>query len=194
MKNKARVIKLSIMLIVTFITLIMVTFAWFIAIDKTDPIIIESGTLRVKADLYIHNDINNNGQVDEGEYILADKPISIVNVVPGSVFHFKLEIENLGSVPGNLTIDIIGIEYSDEEKMGSLFEVEFIDPKNELDLITKPISGEEINLFIDKRIEKSSIFTFHFQIVSGQNINDEIAGHWLKLSSFLITLNQIRPE
>ena len=193
MRSKAKVIKLTIMLIVTAITFIMVTFAWFIAIDKTDPIIIESGTLRVNANLYIWKDNNQDGLIQESEYVeVTDEINNLTNVLPGSVYYFKLTMENEGSVPGQLTVDIINIEYSDEI-MHNAFKIDFLDPVANEET-EKYIVGEDLNVFRDYVVGKESIFLFYFKIVGDESISSDMAGEYLRLTSFLVTLNQIKPS
>ncbi|MFA7435340.1 MAG: hypothetical protein WC006_03125 [Bacilli bacterium] len=190
MRNKAKVIRLFIMFTFSLITLITVTFAWFIAIDKTDPIIIKSGTLKVSASLYIGLDTDEDGNVEESEYSIVEEPINLTNVLPGNIYHFKLEIENLGSVPGYLSVDAINIIYSDDI-MKNTFKFDFVNPKSSEEE-TLFIFDEEINLFEDFVIYKESSLQFYFRIIGDEIINTDMQGHSLKLSSFLITLDQIQ--
>ncbi|MCK9470984.1 MAG: hypothetical protein M0Q88_04445 [Bacilli bacterium] len=190
MRNKAKVIRLFIMFTFSLITLITVTFAWFIAIDKTDPIIIKSGTLKVSASLYIGLDTDEDGNVEESEYSIVEEPINLTNVLPGNIYYFKLEIENLGSVPGHLSVDAINIIYSDDI-MKNTFKFDFVNPKSSEEE-TLFIFDEEINLFEDFVIYKESSLQFYFRIIGDEIINTDMQGHSLKLSSFLITLDQIQ--
>ena len=190
MRNKAKVIRLFIMFTFSLITLITVTFAWFIAIDKTDPIIIKSGTLKVSASLYIGLDTDEDGNVEESEYSIVEEPINLTNVLPGNIYYFKLEIENLGSVPGHLSVDAINIIYSDDI-MKNTFKFDFVNPKSSEEE-TLFIFDEEINLFEDFVIYKESSLQFYFKIIGDEIINTDMQGHSLKLSSFLITLDQIQ--
>lgn len=192
MKNKAKVIKLLFMLIITSITLITATFAWFIAFNKTDPIIITSGTLKVDASLYMGEDSNGNGQIDEDEYvILTDEIKNITNVLPGTEYSFKLVINNLGSVSGHLSVNIIRIEYSNPIMYNS-FKINYDSPNNIDENISKFIIGEELSVFSEYVIEKESEFSFYFKIIGDESISSEMAGHYLHLSSFLVTLDQIQ--
>ena len=190
MRNKAKVIRLFIMFTFSLITLITVTFAWFIAIDKTDPIIIKSGTLKVSASLYIGLDTDEDGNVEESEYSIVEEPINLTNVLPGNIYYFKLEIENLGSVPGHLSVDAINIIYSDDI-MKNTFKFDFVNPKSSEEE-TLFIFDEEINLFENFVINKESSLQFYFKIIGDEIINTDMHGHSLKLSSFLITLDQIQ--
>lgn len=190
MRNKAKVIRLFIMFTFSLITLITVTFAWFIAIDKTDPIIIKSGTLKVSASLYIGLDTDEDGNVEESEYSIVEEPINLTNVLPGNIYYFKLEIENLGSVPGHLSVDAINIIYSDDI-MKNTFKFDFVNPKSSEEE-TLFIFDEEINLFEYFVINKESSLQFYFKIIGDEIINTDMQGHSLKLSSFLITLDQIQ--
>lgn len=190
MRNKAKVIRLFIMFTFSLITLITVTFAWFIAIDKTDPIIIKSGTLKVSASLYIGLDTDEDGNVEESEYSIVEEPINLTNVLPGNIYYFKLKIENLGSVPGHLSVDAINIIYSDDI-MKNTFKFDFVNPKSSEEE-TLFIFDEEINLFENFVINKESSLQFYFKIIGDEIINTDMQGHSLKLSSFLITLDQIQ--
>ena len=190
MRNKAKVIRLFIMFTFSLITLITVTFAWFIAIDKTDPIIIKSGTLKVSASLYIGLDTDEDGNVEESEYSIVEEPINLTNVLPGNIYYFKLEIENLGSVPGHLSVDAINIIYSDDI-MKNTFKFDYVNPKSSEEE-TLFIFDEEINLFENFVINKESSLQFYFKIIGDEIINTDMQGHSLKLSSFLITLDQIQ--
>lgn len=191
MSNKSKVIKLSLMLIATVFALVMITFAWFMAINKTDPIIIESGTLRVSAELYIGKDKNDNGQIEEDEYeLVSDKIKNLTNVIPGKIYSFKLIITNNGTVPGNLSVSIINITYSNHI-MNNAFKIFYFDPIEEYESI-KQINGEDLNIFQEYKIEKKSSFLFYFSIVGDESISSEMSGHFVKLTSFLIRLDQIQ--
>ena len=194
MKNKRKVINLVLMLVTTLLTLIAVTYAWFISVNKTEEIIIESGTLRVTANLYLGHDANNNGEIEEDEYeLIVDKINNLTNVLPGVIYHFKLEIKNDGSVPGHLSVDMINIIYS-KEIIQNAFRVEYIDPTlgEENSLISKNISDFDMQMFKNYVIDEQSTFSFYFQIIGNENITTDMAGESIKLTSFLVTLDQIQ--
>lgn len=190
MNNRAKVIKLSIMFIVTAITVITITFAWFVAMNRTDPVIIESGTLRVNALLYYGEDEDDSGVVEEDEYRLVEEGISLTNVIPGKEYLFKLEIENEGSVPGHLSINIINIIFSNiimEDK----FEVKFLDPQTSIERALV-IDDLELLIFEEYVLTEETSFNFYFSIVGTKDLSSEMAYEYIKLSSFLVRLDQIQ--
>lgn len=190
MNNKAKVIKLSVMFFLTFITLVTVTFAWFVAMEKTIPVVIESGTLRVSATLYFGVDKNNNDTIEEDEYNQVENSLSFSDVIPGRVYPFKLVITNNGTIDGNLSVSIINILYSDE-KIKSKFKIEFVNPATQVESIILIDSIDEV-LFEEYKLDSKTTFNFYFQIVAGEDITTELNSHKIVLSSFLIKLDQIR--
>lgn len=191
MRKNVKVIQLLLMLIVTLITLVTVTFAWFIVITKTDPIIIESGSLRVNASLYIGKDTNDNKVIEEDEYVLiTDEIKNLKNVLPGTIYSFKLVIYNAGSASGHLSVDMINIIYSDEVMQNS-FKIVYNHPIDNIET-TKFIGNDELAIFKEFVLTEKTTYSFYFRIIGSENISAEMAGHFLKLSSFLVTLDQIQ--
>lgn len=188
MNNKAKVIKLLLILVPTIISIIVITFAWFMVITKTDPIIIRSGTLRVEANLYYED--------DDGEYVEITESITFSNIIPGAVFKFKLTMKNAGSIDGHLMVDILSIVFSDEI-IEEAFELCYIDPSDktvppEEKLI--PIDQSSLKLFKEYKLDSQEEFDFYFCVRGTEIITQEMQGMYLKLTSFLITLDQIQPN
>lgn len=178
MNYRAKVIKLSLMLIAMVITLITVTFAWFMVVNKSEPIIIKTGTLRVNATLYY---------VDEEETEVGSSGIIIADIIPGKEFLFKLSITNNGSIPGSLTVKIMNIIYS-EEFMDGVFEIRYGDDE------TKPISGEEMLLFEEYFLTEKTTYDFFFTVIATGNITSDMISEYIILSKILVQLDQIKKE
>jgi len=183
MKNKAKVIKLSAMLLSTIITVVTVTFAWFVGMDRTDPVIIESGNLRVSATLYYKNEQNEFEEVEES--------LSLDHVIPGKVYNFKLEITNNGTIDGHLSITIINIKYSDDI-MKEKFELSFLNPNDNNQEISKIIDDIDLVVFEKYILSAQSEFEFYFTIKGTEDITSEMAYQKIQLSSFLVKLDQIQ--
>lgn len=83
------ILSIFIMLVAASVTV----YAWFGLIEKTQPIIIYSGTVELEALLYD----SNEDQITEA--------ITITNVVPGDEYEYTLIIRNLGTIPSKLTVD-----------------------------------------------------------------------------------------
>ena len=182
--------KLLLLLIPIFLILGVITYAWFAVINKTDPIIIATGSLRVDAKLYYKTEVS--GTYTEVE----DGGINLNYVIPGKKFYFKLEITNIGSIPGELTVEIINITYTDEGLEG-LFDIFFVDPSDVDELeISKSITGDELLLFSEAYIEngEDEKLIFEFVIMGNALVTEAIQGESTTLTSFLITLDQIRPS
>src|SRR5690554_1311666 len=183
MKNKAKVIKLSAMLLSTIITVVTVTFAWFVGMDKTEPVIIESGNLRVSATLYYKNEQNEFEEVEES--------LSLDHVIPGKVYNFKLEITNNGTIDGHLSITIKNIKYSDDI-MKNKFELTFPNPNDNNQKISKMIENIDLLIFEEYVLGSQNSFEFHFTITGTESITSEMAYQKIQLSSFLVKLDQIQ--
>jgi hypothetical protein len=118
MRGKARVIQLGLMIISTAILLVFVTFAWFATIEKTDPIIITTGTLKIESHFYKGIDSNldgildkvmdNDTLVDHYEEV-TEEGLIFDNVIPGQIYTFRFTFKNNGSIDGVLSVDALDI-------------------------------------------------------------------------------------
>lgn len=87
---------ISILIFILSLVALLTTsiYAWFSLVEKTQPIIIYSGSVNVIIELY---------QIEDEE----ETPINnlvVNNFVPGDIYYFKLKLINQGSLDTNLEI------------------------------------------------------------------------------------------
>lgn len=103
-----KLIKQVLMMVVLAFVLGSSIFAWFSKQHRDYNIIFETGNLEVEATLY-NLPTGINGLKEE-----VIEPLTFNHVVSGDIFEFLLEIENLSSIRGELTVTLY-ISYSDED-------------------------------------------------------------------------------
>lgn len=195
MKKHGKVIYLSIMLFIIAMSLITITFAWIIVINKTEPIIITTGSIEVKANLFYGKDEDDNNIISADEYKLVDEGgIIFSNIIPGQKFYFKIDIENKGTIPGKLSLSVINIIVS-SEIINHKFELSYNDPStNEEKTISlhELLDDNYLYLFENFVITENGKFSFYFTVTGTSEINHNLMGEFLKINSFLVRLDQIR--
>ena len=177
----------SFLMVFTALTLsVVVIFAWFIITEKTEPIIISTGTLRSSCSLYYWDDDNYDGILEEDEYIeILEAGIIFNNAIPGQVYHYKLVVENIGTIDGLLTISIGDILATNND-MYNGFAVSFIEPEE------NSITFEEgdIVLFSDYFLEKGETYEFLFMIIIKDTISSSLKAESMIVTNFIVDLAQ----
>lgn len=158
-------ISLVIMIILAATT---VVFAWFTLVQKTQTILIYSGSIKLVANLY---DEDNN------EIIEA---ISFENVVPGDEFSFKLVISNEGNLDGKLDIEFVFS--SNNPSLLNFFQIEY---DNSLNTFND-------GLTINNTLLSAETKEFPFKIIINRNLtlDDFNNGDFIKIENIILTLTQ----
>lgn len=177
---KKQIVFLIITIITTILLLTSITYAWLILYEKSNPILVVSGSLDLKSNLYLINADNTL------------EPISTKNednVVPGQEFLYKLDLTNGGTTDGLLNIKF-NFEFTEEDNKDKVFLK--VATNQELTTGIKYDSSidNEITILTDQEIASGSEFVIYFKIsFSGllENILDE---NYIYLSQIHITLNQ----
>lgn len=157
------------------VSLTTTVFAWFSLVEKTQPIIIYSGSVELEVHLY---DSDNNEIND----------INYTKVVPGDVYNFKLTVKNLGSIRSDLDV-----------------KFNLLASNNLKNYITFNISDTETPAFSDSTTFTSASYTYeniltyqqevtiNFSVtISGDiELTDLSLNDLIEITSIEITLEQI---
>lgn len=128
MASKTKVILLMLSIILTILLALYSTLAWFKMIETTEPILINTGSLRVESKFYFGVDQNDNGTIEDNEYDeVTEGSLPLYNVIPGNKFYYRITVENKGTIDGFLSISINDIK-ADVESMLAGFKIKYIDP------------------------------------------------------------------
>lgn len=199
MSSKSRIILLLLTMVLTIVLSIYISFAWFSMIETTDPILINTGSLRVESEFYYGVDANYDGIVDEGQYQkITEGGISFNNIIPGQKYPYRIITRNLGSIPGQLSISINNLEASKDILKGfnitfnhptlGLTKVSFasaiIDDKG---IINLPLLNNDV--IVQENGKENDIYIFDFVIEVTENITNNDGS--LVIRNFLINLSQV---
>lgn len=169
MKRKI-VLSLSLILII-ILSLGATIYAWFGLLEKTPPIIIEQGTLKLGSKLY-----------DEDDNEITE--ITIETVVPGDVYLYKLVITNKGTLDGNL--EVVFNFNSNNEVLLSLVQFELYDPSSG----SKLFSDENFTYESDLDGKDSLSLYFKVTFLTALTYDDLIGDDYIEIESIVITLIQ----
>jgi hypothetical protein len=199
MSSKSRIILLLLTMVLTIVLSVYISFAWFNMIETTDPILINTGSLRVDSEFLYGVDNDYDGVVDNGEYLEVNEGgITFTNVIPGQKYPYRIFIRNLGTIPGQLSISINHLEGSSEMLNG--FKIWFNDPVDGwqgISLANAIVDHDEIltlpllenNVIISENGASGDYYYFDFVIEVTEDISSN--GGELIIRNFLITLMQI---
>ena len=187
MNLKRKLVYSLFMVIITLSILVFVVFAWFLVAEKTDPIIVSTGSLRTACALYYGVDSDFDGELDDGSYFeITEAGIEFTDVIPGQIYTYKMVIENLGSVDGFLTITINDI-IATHADMYHGFTVSFLDPEaKEMNLV-----NGDLTLFSDFVLATSTTYEFKFLIKVNNTISSELKFETLIITNFIVRLVQV---
>jgi hypothetical protein len=181
------------MLIATIVLFIFVSYAWYSSLEKSEPIIINTGSLRADCRFFKGIDSDYDGVLDEGSYEeITEAHLSFLMVIPGQIYTFKLSATNTGTTEGFLAINV-GDIISDDEELLSYFSVYFTEPTERTVLLSEAEAGnlELFNLYV---LEANQSFDFIFQIKVGNITEDKLHLKSLTISHFIVDLIQVHEE
>ncbi|MFA5561010.1 MAG: hypothetical protein WC964_04465 [Acholeplasmataceae bacterium] len=190
MKNKTlhKVILIMVLLPLVAIT---TTYAWIALVDRTQPILIYSGSLEINAILYQGFDDNDDGIVDYYEEY-EDDDLAFLNVVANETFYFKIEIRNDGNIHGHLKI-VFNQAEENNLIFADHFSVNYLDPNTEV-LTSKILNQTELLLFEEYILEREATYVFEFMILVGENVTNAHYGMSMIIDHIHLQLDQIRPS
>lgn len=180
MQNKA-------LLIITLILSILlagttVVFAWFTVVEKTQKILIYSGSVKTEANLY---------EISSGIDVPIINSYEFNEVVPNQTFDFRLDVTNQGTLDANLTI-IISFENN------NVALLDFFNLKYGSNNITMDSNHSFVitpNLILGKMPnEPDNGLSFNFSVeVSDAMTIDDITNdnNYLKIKTIEIILTQV---
>lgn len=171
-KNLA-VIILSIFLMIG--SLSTAVFAWFGLVEKTQEIIIYSGTVELEVHLYDSDDNEIND-------------ITITKVVPGDVHNFKLTIKNLGSIRSDLDV-IFTLNASSNLNENITFTI----TDTESPVHSGSVTFDEEEYLYENILTYQKEVTLNFSVTIGTSIEleDLLSGFTIEIESIEIILEQI---
>lgn len=185
MNRKLRVIQLIVMLLFSIVLFIFVAFAWFASVSKTEPIIIETGSLKVECKFY--RGFDDDGELEFVE--ITEAHLVFEKALPGNIYTFKLTVTNIGSVAGNLSIIANGIEASNPGVL-DYFYIEFTEPEEETIYLSEDDNGSLL-LFEDYFLESNTSFDFLFTIhIDGNTSGNDLKEQSLSIENFIVNLVQ----
>lgn len=170
--------------------LITAVFAWFIIMEKTEPIIISTGSLNTSCALYYGVDANFDGILDDDECVeITEEGIVFSDVIPGQIYTYKMVVKNLGSVDGMLSVEASGIIASHDD-MYAGFSILFSDPEEK----NIRMAAGALLLFSGHVLETKETYEFYFAITVGDSIYSDLKDERLTVTNFVVNLTQIPPE
>lgn len=159
-----------------FITILLtastVVFAWFTLVERTQPILIYSGSIKLSANLYLVEDETTKTEITES--------YAFNNVIPGDIYTFELVVKNDGSLNGDLVIDF-SFDKS-KELLLEHFSIKYLLQEETFNSLFK----------IEEELDKRSAITITFYVEVLPTLeNDMIAiGDFVSIENILITLTQ----
>lgn len=190
MNRRVRIIQLLLALFFSIVLFIFVAYAWFVTLEKTEPIIINTGSLRADCKFYRGIDSDYDGVLDEGAYEeITAAHLHFVNVIPGQIYTFKLSVTNIGTVSGFLSVTIDDI-FSEEEELMEYFTVSFDVPET-ADIPLSASENGRLTLFEYFVLEPENTYDFVFQIRIGNFSGDIFHLKTLTIARFIVDLIQV---
>lgn len=186
MNRNMRVIQITVMLLSSIVLFVFVTFAWFASLSKTEPIIINTGSLKADCHFYRGIDANQNGTIEETEYQeITEAHLSFPDIIPGDIFTFKLGVTNQGTIAGFLSIKANGIE-TDYEDLPDYFAFTFSSPFSG----NVPLTSGSVVLFQNYVLDEGQNYDFVFSVNISGNAPNDIKGKSLTIDNFTVDLIQ----
>ena len=187
-------IKSMILFMVVLSVFSIVTYAWIIATCKSDPIIVESGTLTVTSNFFIADDDNKDGILNPGSTYTAITTggLSFDNAIPGETYTYRLAIKNTGNTDGFLTLKVNDIIATNPALL-NLLSLHYTNPITtssvELDL-----DSLTLDLFKDHTLIAGQTLILNFTIHIKPTINDNLQNESIAIGHFEVILNQIANQ
>lgn len=177
---------LLISLIITFIlTASTVVFAWFTVVEKTQPILIYSGSLKLEAELF---------EISDTEIPITSS-YDFGMVVPGDIYKFRLDLVNLGTLDANLAVKIT-LTNNLSATLRNFFVLNYdgIEPEN-INNDVHTIDLETLYGIGQSNLSNEMSFTFDLLIDKDILIDDlDNNGYYIKIESIELTLIQLAGE
>ncbi|MDY0211166.1 MAG: hypothetical protein RBQ91_07180 [Acholeplasma sp.] len=191
--KKIHLIMSSLVLIAILILLSTVIYGWIISTFRSEPIIVESGSLTMDSAFYIGSDTDKDGVLDEQLYtLITEAGITFNAAMPGEIYTYKLEITNTGSTTGYLSIKANDVLPS-IESLYNLLSVKFTDPKTLLP-VELDLNAASIELFNDYLMSSNQTLSFVFQIYVKPSLDYSVQNESISIGYFELTLNQIENQ
>lgn len=172
--------------IVAFFLTVVIVLAWFMVSEKTEPVVITTGALRARCNLYYGLDSDFDGELDDGTYAeITTAGIEFTNVIPGQIYTYRLVVMNMGTVDGILSISINDI-IATAAGMYEGFSVSFTDPE------TKDLAfvNGDLELFTELFLAEGDTYEFNFLIKINETISAEFRYESLTITNFIVRLDQ----
>ena len=172
--------------IVAFFLTVVIVLAWFMVSEKTEPVVITTGALRARCNLYYGLDSDFDGELDDGTYAeITTAGIEFTNVIPGQIYTYRLVVRNMGTVDGILSISINDI-IATAAGMYERFSVSFTDPE------TKDLAfvNGDLELFTELFLAEGDTYEFNFLIKINETISAEFRYESLTITNFIVRLDQ----
>lgn len=200
MKSRAKLFMITLMMILTVLLTVYITYAWFTVSEKSRPIIITTGSLKQSSHFYVGVDENFDGELEGGYTELTQGGYSIPAVIPGQIYTFKIIVINDGTVPGKLSITMNNI-VSNSPELLDYFELVYTDPAT-TSIITRSlvyipgvdpdVDPHDIILIDDLTLEINggASFELDFTIRAKEIIPSNLGEVTLTITNYIINLVQ----
>lgn len=172
----------------------LASYAWIIATFKSDPIIVESGTLIAEAQLFEAEDSNQDGILDAGPVYteITTGFMIFADVIPGQTYTYRIIVSNIGTTDGFLTIKATEIDPSDDA-LFNLLQLNYTNPTNG-DNIELDLNTTSHTLFSDLLVESNTQYTMDFTIYIKPTIDNTLHNAHISIGHFEVILNQIENQ
>ncbi|MFA6626949.1 MAG: hypothetical protein WCQ80_04055 [Bacilli bacterium] len=193
MNGRFKVFILFLMMILTVLLTVYITYAWFTVTEKSQPIIISTGSLKQSSRFYVGIDSNYDGVLDDGSYQeLVHGGFEVSALIPGQIYTFKIVVINEGTVDGNLSVTMNNIITTNDDIL-SEFLLSYVNPVTGL-TVDKTLDeriNQDIDLFLNKTVLKDSgLFEFDFTIEALGTIPSTLRNVNLTITNYIISLVQ----
>ena len=196
MTSRSKIMLLLMTMVFTIVLALYISFAWFNMMESTEPILINTGSLRVFAVLY-------KAEYDEDDKLIYTEvkkgDLAINLVTPGENLKYRIIAKNEGSISGKLSIKINDI-VADKEMLPG-FKIAFFDPTEDMEkelyfntFLPDNEGKVVIPLFSDCLLESQEIITFDFDIIVTSHVDSSMNNKTLLINSFVVNLHQYKAE
>lgn len=187
MKKKSIIMLILIGISILFLTL-SITLAWFDLTETSGPITFNTGSVKADINFYQGIDSNENGIIDENEYHkFSNSKLDFNNIIPGQSYFFRLKVKNIGSIDGNLNIEIGDIVTTDIDVL-KCFELIY-HLKDETINLTLDRCKDGYRLLDNELLNKDKIYTLDFSIKVKTGLDNKYDS--FSISEIFVRLEQV---
>lgn len=182
----------SLIIFVIVLTLFSVaTYAWIIATFKSNPIIVEAGTLTVTTNFFIGEDDNKDGTLNPGGVYtpITTGGLAFDNTIPGEVYTYRLAIQNTGNTNGFLTLKVNDIIATNPALLNLLL-LNYTNPTTTAS-VALDLNNISLELFKNHVLTAGQTLTLDFTIYIKPTINNTLQNESITIGHFEVILNQI---